>query len=37
VGKRVDRSTEARADSLDIDRDTALRLRKALDRFLKSA
>lgn len=36
MGKRVDWSTEARADIRAIDRDTALRLLKALDRFLKT-
>jgi mRNA-degrading endonuclease RelE of RelBE toxin-antitoxin system len=36
VAKRVIWSTEARADIRAIDRDTALRLLKALDRFLKT-
>lgn len=36
MAKRVSWSTEARADIRAIDRDTALRLLKALDRFLKT-
>jgi hypothetical protein len=36
VAKRVAWSTEARADLRAIDRDTALRLLKSLDRYLKT-
>ena len=36
MAKRVRWTVEARADLRAIDRDTALRLLKALDRFLKS-
>jgi mRNA-degrading endonuclease RelE of RelBE toxin-antitoxin system len=36
VSKRVVWSTEARADIRAIDRETALRLLKALDRFARS-
>jgi mRNA-degrading endonuclease RelE of RelBE toxin-antitoxin system len=36
VAKSVIWSTEARADIRNIDRDTALRLLKPLDRFLKT-
>ena len=36
MAKRVLWSVEARADVRAIDRDTALRLLKALDRFLKT-
>ena len=36
VGKRVNWSTEGRSDLRAIDRDTALRLLKALNRFLKT-
>lgn len=36
MAKRVIWSTEARADIRAIDRDTALRLLKALDRYLKT-
>jgi mRNA interferase RelE/StbE len=36
MGKPVIWSAEARADLRAIDRDTALRLLKALDRFLKT-
>jgi mRNA-degrading endonuclease RelE of RelBE toxin-antitoxin system len=36
MAKRILWSAEARADVRAIDRDTALRLLKALDRFLKS-
>ncbi len=36
MAKPVTWSTEARADIRAIDRDTALRLLKALDRFLKT-
>ena len=36
MAKRVLWSTEARADLRAIDRDTALRLLKALDRYLKT-
>jgi hypothetical protein len=36
MSERVIWSSEARADIRAIDRDTALRLLKALDRFLKT-
>jgi mRNA-degrading endonuclease RelE of RelBE toxin-antitoxin system len=36
MAKRVIWSTEARADLRALDRDTALRLLKSLDRFLKT-
>jgi len=36
MAKHIHWSTEARADLRAIDRDTALRLLKALDRFLKT-
>jgi mRNA-degrading endonuclease RelE of RelBE toxin-antitoxin system len=36
VAKRVTWSTEARADLREIDRETALRLLKSLDRYLKT-